>query len=44
LLYIVLKNLLHDDALNIYLMAGYLLIAVTIWREEYRINFDEQKN
>lgn len=33
--YIILKNLIHDDAINIYLMVGYLLIAITLWREEY---------
>ena len=28
--------LLHEDILNIYLMVGYLLIAIAIWREDYQ--------
>jgi hypothetical protein len=36
LVFIALRNVMHDDGVNIYLMVGYVVIAVVLWREEYK--------
>jgi len=30
---------MHPDVINMYLMIGYVVIAVMIWREEYQIDY-----
>lgn len=37
--YIIFKNILEEDAINIYLMIGYVVISIMTWREDYRINY-----
>jgi hypothetical protein len=31
-IYIILKNILENDVINIYLMIGYVVISIIIWR------------
>jgi hypothetical protein len=42
--YVFLKNFLPDDAINIYLMFGYVVISIIVWREEYQINYVELRS